>query len=106
MRRVDPFDRPLDRVLTALRTRWPREHVYRGHPERLNVWVARCPVCQLRSVFTLTITELGNEDAGNHGGEVRFACWSRCDERLIHLALGIPVPKRTSAPDPVRREAA
>jgi hypothetical protein len=91
MRRPDPFERPLDRTLLHLRKLWPGEQVYRWHPDKIDDWVARCPICRISSVFTLEITEMpllvgGAEEPG---GEVRFDCWTGCDERLIRLTLGI-----------------
>jgi hypothetical protein len=86
---MSTFTRPLDRVLLKLREFWPGQ-VYRPHPFYVNRWVARCPVCQHPSVFTLTIIEfpLMVDGVEESGGEVRFDCWSGCDEHAVRQALG------------------
>jgi hypothetical protein len=98
-RREDPFNRPLDRTLLRMRALWPGETIYRPHPDKVDTWVGRCPVCQLRSVYTLSITEMPLLVGGveEPGGEVRFDCWSGCDESFIRLLLGVDIPLETLA---------
>jgi hypothetical protein len=97
-RRTDPFSRPLDQVLLKLRELWP-DQTYQANPDKLNVWFSRCPFCRTEPVFTLEITEEGNEDGDRPGGQVSFTCLRGCDERLIRLAFGLDVllPRRRAA---------
>jgi hypothetical protein len=83
-----PFDRPLDRALMALRLRWPAEHVYIWHPDKLDTWLCRCPVCAVEGVWTLEIVEPWK------GGDIELSCWSGCHEGLVRLALGVPSAAR------------
>jgi hypothetical protein len=88
MRATTFFDRPLDRALQALRTVFPSGTTVYRWTDDLDSWVALCPVCRFESVFTLTITEMGDEP----GSAIRLECWNGCDERLIRIALCVDPP--------------
>lgn len=89
MRRVDPFDRPADAILWALRRRGVD---YRCTPS-LYAWIARCPVCGggIAGGLTVRITEAG------FGGPVTVSCSTGCREPDVLAALAAPAP--ATAPD-------
>jgi hypothetical protein len=76
-RRPDPFARPLDAFLLALRMHLV---AYAPDVERLDLWRASCPCCQER----LTIREHGGP-----GGRLSVWCRSDCEREWIDRALDV-----------------
>ena len=92
--RRDPFSRPLDRILEALRAGYL--DAYSAHPERMGIWAACCPSCRGFSFGrrTLTICE------SHPGAAVALWCQWGCSEGEILAAL-YPPPKPPPIADPL-----
>jgi hypothetical protein len=77
-----PFDRPLDRLLLALRA--TRADAYRADERRVGTWRAFCPACATTAAAghrTLTITE------PRVGSPVGITCRNRCRSSAIYAAV-------------------
>ncbi len=77
-----PFDRPLDRLLLALRA--TRQDSYRPDERRMDTWRAFCPACAgtvAGDRRELTIVER------RVGGPVTVGCRNRCATTAVYAAL-------------------
>jgi hypothetical protein len=92
MRRCDPWQRPLDRILLALRE-WCLD-AYRAHPERLGLWSSFCPACHSFDRRTLAVRE------PHRGAAVSLWCRRGCSEGAILAAL-YPEPAPPPIADPL-----
>jgi hypothetical protein len=89
-RALDPLERPLDRILQALRERYA--DAYQADADRLGVWLAYCPAC---ASFALDRRTLAIREQ-RRGGPVSLWCSGGCSEEAILAAL-----YPTSAPSPI-----